>query len=98
MVLTIQALRSGGSTIKREHHVEPALSGGVEVAGWVGDGGAESERVHGAIDGSRVTVERVEVGDSEQGGAVRGIDVKHVVDGFEHETVSSAQSLIGWLN
>ncbi len=95
-VVRAQVGARDGVDLERQRDEEPAARVGIEVAGGVGDRGAEAGRARsrGPVDGGRVSVERVERHDARERGALSVVDPQDGVHHLEHEPVAGAETLV----
>src|SRR6185312_2680003 len=98
MVLAIQVLGRYNRAIKCKHHMKPALRCGIKMACGIGNRRPKLQRVLCPINRRRITVKRIQVGDTEQRAAIWAVDVENVIHRFQHKAIARAERLVRRLN
>jgi len=95
VVGTRQSLSKIVDAIERQHYVKPALCVPVEKTAGIREFGTEFQRSFCSVDCRNVTAKAVQRGGAGHRIARSVKDLKDIVDGFEHKTISAAKALIG---
>src|SRR3979490_2619954 len=78
--------------------MKPTLCVGVEVATWIRNRRPKCYRTGGTIDLSRVSIERVQVDDTDERIALRIKDAQNIIHRLENESIPRAKTLVRWLD